>query len=134
MNEATLEVVSQWMKKAESDWEAILILAAHEPCPRDTVCFHCQQHVEKLVKALLTLRGIEAPRTHNLRRLLQLVEPVSDDLVALIDAADNLTVHGVASRYPDDWREIGEDEMRETIELVTQFRAALLPKLRLQNR
>jgi len=30
MNEATLEVVRQWVKKAESDWETVLIVSANE--------------------------------------------------------------------------------------------------------
>ena len=86
------------LRKAESDWETILIVSGHEESPRDTVCFHCQQHVEKLLKAFLTLHGIEAPRTHNLRRLIQLMESVSGDLSHLKDAADALTIHGVARR------------------------------------
>jgi HEPN domain-containing protein len=133
MNEATLEAVYQWVKKAESDWETILIVSGHEESPRDAVCFHCQQHVEKLLKAFLTLHGIEAPRTHNLRRLIQLIEPVSGDLSHLKDAADNLTIHGVASRYPDDWREVSPEEMNEMIELTRQFRRILLPKLESQS-
>jgi len=129
MNEATVEAVRQWLKKAESDWQTVLILVAHEECPRDTVCFHCQQHVEKLMKALLTLHGIEAPRTHNLRRLIQLLEAVAADLAPLKDAADSLTAHGVSGRYPDDWREIAEDEMKEILDLTAEFRKILLPKL-----
>jgi len=133
MNEATLEAVYQWVKKAESDWETVLIVSAHEECPRDTVCFHCQQHVEKLLKAFLTLHGIEAPRTNNLRRLIQLMEPISGDLSHLKDAADALTIHGVASRYPDDWREVGAEEMNQMVELTRQFRGILLPKLKDQD-
>ena len=72
MNDDVLELVRQWIAKAESDWEAVEILSSHENCPCSVVCFHCQQYVEKLLKALLTLQGIEAPRTHNLRRLIQL--------------------------------------------------------------
>lgn len=129
MNEATLDAVRQWVKKAESDWQTVLILAAHESCPRDTLCFHCQQHVEKLLKGLLTSHEMEAPRTHNLRRLIQLLETVSADLAPLEGASDALTAHGVSGRYPDDWREIGEDEMKEMLELTKRFRKILLPKL-----
>lgn len=129
MNEATLDAVRQWVKKAESDWQTVLILSAHEHCPRDSVCFHCQQHVEKLLKGLLTMHGMEAPRTHNLRRLMQLLEAVPVDLIPLRDASDALTAHGVAGRYPDDWREISEDEMTEILDLTQEFRRILLPVL-----
>ena len=52
--------------------------------------------------------------------------------VHLKDAADALTIHGVASRYPDDWREVGEEEMNQMVELTRQFRGILLPKLESQ--
>ncbi|NOZ20499.1 MAG: hypothetical protein GXP25_05350 [Planctomycetes bacterium] len=46
MNDDVLQLVRQWVGKAKSDWEAVQILSAHSRCPRDTVCFHCQQYVE----------------------------------------------------------------------------------------
>ena len=68
------EVLRQWVRKAEHDLEAArLILAAETHCPYDTVCFHCHQAAEKYLKALLTLLGIQAPRTHDLGKLLALL-------------------------------------------------------------
>jgi len=120
------------LRKAQSDWVSIEILSDHERCPRDMVCFHSQQYVEKLIKGLLTLHGIEAPRTHNLRRLIQLAEPVASELSRLIDSVDSLTVHGVLSRYPDDWSQIDAEEMNKMVALAKQFGAILLPKLERQ--
>lgn len=68
MNDQTREAVRQWREKAQSDWTAVEILLASERCPAETVCFHCQQFVEKLLKAFLTSHGIETPKTHDLRR------------------------------------------------------------------
>ena len=129
MNDECRESVRQWRAKAESDWSAVEILMASERCPRDTVCFHCQQFVEKLLKGLLTLCGVEAPRTHDLRRLTQLAEPFASEIGPLSDRADLLTDHGVQTRYPDDWREIEESEMNEMVELAREFGRILLPKL-----
>ena len=95
MNEQTREAVRQWRAKAQSDWDAVEILTASKRCPAETVCFHCQQFVEKLLKALLTGHGIEAPKTHDLRRLIQLAKPFTPEISLLADAADELTVHGV---------------------------------------
>ncbi len=75
MNEINREAVRQWRVKAQSDWDAVEILTSSKRCPTDTVCFHCQQFVEKLLKALLTRHDIEAPKTHDLRRLIQLALP-----------------------------------------------------------
>lgn len=58
MNEAVREAVRQWLSRAEADWETASILSYHTDSPREAICFHCQQYVEKLVKATLTLHGV----------------------------------------------------------------------------
>jgi HEPN domain-containing protein len=68
-----VEVLRQWVRKAEHDLEAAnRIMAVAEGCPFDTVCFHCQQAAEKYLKCLLTYLGIQAPRTHDLKALAAL--------------------------------------------------------------
>ena len=129
MNDQTREAVRQWRAKARSDWTTVEILLASERCPAETVCFHCQQFVEKLLKAILTHHGIEAPKTHDLRRLIQLAEPFVPELSRLSDASDTLTIHGVETRYPGDWRQIETSEMNEVVKLSRQFGDILLAKL-----
>jgi HEPN domain-containing protein len=72
--------VKQWLAKAEMYWVSVEILSQSPRGPRQSVCFHCQQYVEKLLKAILTLHQIEAPRTHDLRRLIQLASPLAPEL------------------------------------------------------
>ena len=129
MNDDIRESVRQWRGKAQSDWTTVEILLASEQCPADTVCFHCQQFVEKLLKALLTRYEIEAPKTHDLRRLIQLAQPYVPELSQLADSSDALTVHGVETRYPGEWRQIAPEEMNEVVELARKFGEILLGKL-----
>ncbi len=105
------------------------ILLAHEQCPAEAVCFHCQQFIEKLLKALLSRHGIEAPRTHDLRRLIQLTEPLVPDISQFSDASDKLTVHGVETRYPGDSHPVSPEEMNEVVEISRMIGDMLLPKL-----
>jgi len=105
------------------------ILTASKRCPTDTVCFHRQQFVEKLLKALLTKHDIEAPKTHDLRRLIQLAQPFAPELSLLADVSDELTIHGVETRYPGEWRQIKKSEMKRMIELARRFSDILLVKL-----
>ena len=44
-----------------------------ENCPYDTVSYHCQQCVEKYLKALLIHRNVDFPRTHDLVVLFNLL-------------------------------------------------------------
>ena len=132
MSGETAEAVRQWRAKAQSDWTTVEILLGSERCPADAVCFHCQQFIEKLAKALLTRHGIEAPKTHDLRRLIQLAEPFAPELAPLSDASDVLTAHGVETRYPDDWREIDPREMNEAVEFARQLGEILNSSLDVQ--
>jgi len=129
MSDNIREAAQQWREKAQSDWTTIKILLTSEEPPADSVCFHCQQFVEKLLKGLLTLHNIEAPRTHDLRRLIQLAQPYAEELAELADSSDTLTVYGVETRYPGDWQQIESNQMRETVELAREFGRILLPKL-----
>ena len=129
MNDETGKAVGQWRAKAQTDWTTVEILMGSERCPADAVCFHCQQFVEKLLKALLTRHGIEAPKTHDVRRLIQLAQPFAPELSRFSDSSDALTVHGVETRYPDDWREIEPTEMNEVVELTKRLGEILLSKL-----
>lgn len=130
MNDDTGELVRQWNEKAQRDWTAVEILSASEQCPAEAVCFHCQQFVEKLLKAFLTRHGIEAPKTHDLRRLIQLAEPIAPDISQFSDASDKLTVHGVETRYPGDSYPVSLKEMDEVVEIARTIGDMLSPKLK----
>ena len=130
MNDEIFDLVKEWLAKAEGDQEVVKILSTDENCPNESVCFHCQQYVEKLLKALLTLHSVEAPRTHDLKRLIKLASPYVPGLSALADRSDRLSDHAIRSRYPGKWREIDDSEMHEMIELSKKFAAILLPLLK----
>lgn len=130
MNDDVRESIRQWRAKAQSDWTTVEILSDSKLCPTETVCFHCQQFVEKLLKAALTLYGVEAPKTHDLRRLIQLAEPYLPELSRLVDSSDALTVHGVETRYPGDMPQVTLAEMNELVESSKEFGKILIPKLK----
>jgi HEPN domain-containing protein len=65
-------LAAQWAAKADNDLRnAEHTLTLEDDCPFDTVCFHAQQTAEKYLKAVLVSAGIDPPRTHDLRLLLQ---------------------------------------------------------------
>jgi HEPN domain-containing protein len=129
MNDETKHAVDQWLVRANVDWRTVEILSSHGEGPPETICFHCQQYVEKLLKALLTKHNIEAPRTHDVRRLVQLGVRFVPQLSALLEPADLLTEHAAAMRYPDEWRNLEPDEVTQMIALARQFAAIVMPAL-----
>ena len=73
-NEQILATVREWVEKAEGDLEnARLVLRVGERCPSETVCFHAQQCAEKYLKAYLTFRSLEFPKTHSIQKLFSLM-------------------------------------------------------------
>ena len=121
----TLEVLRVWVRKAEHDLEAARrIVATEEGCPYDTVCFHCQQACEKYLKALLTLGGVQAPRTHDLDELLALLPPSPLRQAIAATAPSSLNPYAVDVRYADDWREPRRAEAVRAMEIAATLRAA----------
>lgn len=62
MNEATKEFVVQWLNKANEDLLVVKKLTEFEMVALSSVCFHCQQTVEKYLKAYLISNGKESSR------------------------------------------------------------------------
>lgn len=62
MNDIT-ENIPKWVLKAEHDLVAARQILLLETAPTDTVCYHAQQTVEKILKAFLIQRSIEFSKT-----------------------------------------------------------------------
>ena len=92
-------MVQQFVEKAEHDLAAARILA-NEAGLAGIVCFHCQQAVEKMLKAALLASGVEPPRTHDLGFLLEMLEAIRPIPAGLNAACAALADYGVAPRYP----------------------------------
>jgi HEPN domain-containing protein len=122
-------VAGEWAEKADND----LRTAAHtlkivRNCPTDTVCFHAQQCVEKYLKALLTLAGVESPRTHRIDQLLELVPPRVRPMLTE-DEQDRLTEYATVTRYPGDYDPIPLAEARRAVALARRLRTDVRKRL-----
>jgi HEPN domain-containing protein len=90
-----------WVKKAEEDYLAALDLARRRKRQlHNSVCFHCQQSVEKYMKARIEEAGIRIPKSHDLESLLTILLQVEPLWAALRPALQNLTDFAVDFRYP----------------------------------
>ncbi len=123
-------VVQEWATKAENDLRtAAHTLKLQSDCPTDTVCFHAQQCVEKYVKALLVLRSIPFPKTHDLSVLTRaLPESWQPNLTA--EQVRRLTDYATVTRYPGDYEPVTLAEARAAITIARKVRKhvrALLP-------
>ena len=96
---------------------------------REIVAFHCQQAVEKYLKALLVRRQIEFPKTHDIAKLLDRVATVNADIAESLRDADVLTPFGVEARYPSDAPEVLQGGEIEAIGMARLVRTAVMISL-----
>ena len=66
-----LEYADVLLRKAEGDLAAARALVDRTEIADDIIGFHAQQAVEKAAKAVLTLRGMDYPRSHDLHYLAE---------------------------------------------------------------
>ena len=105
-----------WLRHARSDLELARITAPAAVL-LEQLCFHAQQAAEKALKAVLVRRGIPVPRTHSIRRLLDLVPPELSVPTTVQDAAV-LTDYAVLTRYPGTPEPVSDEEFKEAVQLA----------------
>ena len=115
--------VGQWVEKAEHDLQtAEHTLTLEGNCPRDMVCFHAQQCVEKYLKAVLVAESVEFPRSHDLVILMKLVK-ARLPLAVELGAVQPLNRYTIEARYPGDWEPITREETDEAVDIARKVRA-----------
>jgi HEPN domain-containing protein len=114
MNEGTTNFISQWLSKANEDLLVVNKLTEFEIIATSSVCFHCQQAVEKFLKAFLIANDVDIKKTHNIEYLLAECADIDDDFAG-IDPKE-LSDFGVDARYPGD---LYTPDKTETLEYKT---------------
>jgi HEPN domain-containing protein len=114
-------LLRQWREKAEADLEAAERLApsvASSIRLREIVGFHCQQTVEKYLKTLLTFYQVEFPKTHEIERLLALLNGANREAANALSGAKWLGPFAVDARYPGDSAEMLPGDEARAIEIA----------------
>ena len=99
------DLVNEWIKKATSDYHTALREIKVKNNPNwDGVCFHCQQAIEKLLKALLQKNNIKFGKTHDLGGLIRLLD-IYPEIGKIKDDLEWLSIFSVEFRYPGEQAE-----------------------------
>lgn len=107
-----------WLNRAFGDFR---IAQRYEPGDYyEDLCFHCQQAVEKAVKAVLIHRKIAFIRTHEIKLLLDLLpddlfKPISDREMA------EITEYAVSTRYPGAFEPLMEEDWKQALEIAKKI-------------
>lgn len=120
------DYLKKWLMKADEDFK----VAEHElersqsEIITSAVCFHCQQTVEKLLKAYLVYKNEDFGRIHDLKVLLELCKRLNRDFNKL--DVGNLTFYAVQIRYPDEFYTPSVEEAKECFKIAKEIREYIL--------
>lgn len=124
-----LELVKEWLYKASHDLEMAQLAMEYKPKLRDSICFHCQQAVEKSLKAYLVYLDMPFQKTHSLTYLLDLIDErdnISEDVYLKIEILES---YAVEIRYPDGWYEPTETETQEALNIAVDMTKYIADKI-----
>ncbi len=108
------------LTKARVDATVVRELVDNERVADEAIGFHAQQAVEKGLKAVLTSRGARFERTHDLDRLLELLEEQALRAPIDPDELTALTHYAVSLRYDDPVLDDEPLDRARAVQLVDQ--------------
>ena len=127
------ESVGILLKKAENDLKDAKILYNSNEASAEGICFHCQQAVEKYLKAYLVYNNKEINKTHDISELLKDCKNV-DNVFSKLEKLniDDMTNYAVIVRYDDIIEPSGEDA-KEAISIAEQVKTFINEKINIKQ-
>ncbi len=121
--------VRKWVIKAMEDYRTVEneFKLKEDEIVTSSVCFHSQQFVEKILKAYLTMKGVDFGKTHNLEFLLKLCSETDPEFKQL--EIGDLSTYAVEVRYPDDFYIPTIEEAKESFEIAKKIKNFVFRKL-----
>lgn len=118
-----------WLVKVNKDLRGAEIDLAAVPPLLEDVMFHCQQAVEKALKAFLTWQDCRFRKTHDLVEIGGQCVTLDPTLEPLLRRAAPLTEYAWKYRYPGEVSEPTKSEAEEALALTQDVLDAILTRL-----
>ncbi len=110
-----------WIKYAENDLAVANDLQLQKDYVFQAVVLHCQQAVEKLIKAYLLYHNKKLIYTHDLLILCKLCSEVDETFKSFEDALNELSLSYRGARYPDDFEDLDLQDANNALKIADQF-------------
>lgn len=121
--------IRQWIIKADHDLGTAKVTYLHIPEYLDTVTFHCQQSVEKYLKAYLIYLEIRFQFSHDLIYLLDLISQKDTDFKHFYDQLSELQSYAIEVRYPNETIYLTNDKVKDSISISKNIREFVMKKI-----
>jgi HEPN domain-containing protein len=117
-----IDHIKEWIYKADHDLGSAKVIYRYLPDYFDTIAFHCQQAVEKYIKAILVFYNTEFQRSHDLIYLLDLLSRKIEISDEIYNKAITLNGFSVEIRYPAKKIYLSKEELEFAIKIAQEFR------------
>jgi HEPN domain-containing protein len=121
--------VKKWFEVADHDIENARMIIEINPTILDIACFHCQQAVEKYLKAFLVYKKIEFEKIHDVVVLQKQCQDVEKEFAEF--ALKPLNDYAVRNRYPDDYIMPSLKQTKEYYKIAFEVKQLVLKKIKL---
>jgi HEPN domain-containing protein len=124
-----IDLVKSWFKIANDDILVAQQLMRYEDPVLRSICFHCQQAVEKYIKGFIIYLDGDFSFTHDISRLLSELNVYESDFKLDDILPDQLTTYAVEARYPDPENGISLEKAKDAIFIALEVRRRILQKV-----
>ena len=118
LHDARAKEVAAWLSRADQDLRAAKVDLGVSPPLLADAAFHCQQAVEKALKALLTHHDHLFRKTHDIGELALACLEHEPSLEALLRVSAPLTEYAWRFRYPGEVFEPDRREVEDALEVA----------------
>lgn len=115
------DLIKEWLIKARHDLDTASVISAQLPDYFDMIAFHCQQSIEKSIKAYLIYLDIEFKPVHDLGYLLDLIVTKDKSFGTYYLKVDEISRYAVQIRYPDSIVELSGQQIKDAIHLAGEL-------------
>jgi len=124
-----VEEIKQWVIKGDHDLGTAKITYLYIPEYLDTVTFHCQQAVEKYLKAYLIFQSISFKFSHDLIYLIDLITQKDSDFESYYDTVSELQGYAVEIRYPNETIYLSNEKVENAMMIAKKVRDFVTGKM-----
>jgi len=104
----------------------------HIPEFLDTVTFHCQQAVEKYLKAYLIFQSTKFRFTHDLIYLLDLIYQKDAEFEKYYDSVSELQSYAIEVRYPNETIFLSKEKVEKAMVIAKSLRELVMFKMNIE--
>ena len=127
--EKKMSLVKEWIHKAERDLFTAHLTIDNKPEYTDIICYHCQQAVEKYLKAYLVHLDTPFERKHDLDYLIDLIVENDKEIEQFYDIVETLSGYAVEIRYHDDWSEPTMEEAKTAYKIAIRIKEYVIKRI-----